>query len=135
MHPSAAAIHEMALAYTEAWCSRSGDAVAAFFDENAISIINAGEPTVGRAAIAEAMGSFFIDIPDLVLRMDDLRCGGNQAVFLWTLVGTYSKNDNFIKISGWQNWVLSDDLLIVKADGGFDAEDYQRQLNSEPGSL
>ena len=80
----------MAERYTQAWCSRSGKAVASSFAENATSIINVGEPTVGRPAIAEAMGAFFADFPDLVLRMDDLRSGGNQAIYLWTLEGTNS---------------------------------------------
>ncbi len=121
----------MAERYTLAWCSRSGKAVASFFAENATSIINAGEPTVGRPAIAEAMGAFFADFPDLVLRMDDLRSGGNQAIYLWTLEGTNSGpggTGNFVRISGWQNWRLSDGLLILEADGGFDAADYESQI-------
>ncbi len=129
LHP--ADIRQMAERYTQAWCSRSGKAVASFFAENATSIINAGEPTVGRPEIAEAMGAFFEDFPDLVLRMDDLRSGGNQAIYLWTLEGTNSGpggTGNFVRISGWQNWRLSDDLLILAADGGFDAADYERQI-------
>ena len=124
-------IKKVAKAYTEAWCSRSGENVASFFSEDAASIINKGEPTRGRAAIAEAMGAFFTDFPDLVLRMDDLRSGGNQAIYLWTLEGTNSGpggTGNFVRITGWQNWQLSDDLLIVEADGGFDAEEYERQI-------
>ncbi len=124
-------IRQMAEGYTQAWCSRSGEAVASFFAENATSIINAGKPTVGRPAIAEAMGAFFEDFPDLVLRMDNLRSGGNQAIYLWTLEGTNSGpggTGNFVRISGWQNWRLSDDLLILAADGGFDAADYERQI-------
>jgi uncharacterized protein (TIGR02246 family) len=124
-------IRQLAESYTQAWCSRSGDAVASFFAENATSIINAGEPTVGRPAIAEAMGAFFEDFPDLVLRMDDLRSGGNQAIYLWTLEGTNSGpggTGNFVRIAGWQNWRLSDDQLILEADGGFDAADYERQI-------
>ncbi len=126
-----AAIRKMAEAYTEAWCSRSAEAVASFFEENATSIINAGAPTIGRRAIADAMGAFFSDFPDLVLRMDDLRSGGNQAIFMWTLEGTNSGpggTGNFVRIVGWQSWRLSDDLLIVEADGGFDAEEYERQI-------
>ncbi len=135
MPTSSTAIHNLAIAYTEAWCSRSGEAVASFYDENASSIINGAEPTVGRTAIAEEMGQFSIDFPDLVVRMDDLRTGGNQAIYLWTLVGTHRETDNFVKVSGWQNWLLSDDLLIIKADGGFDAVDYQRQINSEDSAI
>ncbi len=124
-------IRKMAEGYTQAWCSRSPKAVASFFEENATSIINAGTPTVGRPAIADAMGAFFSDFPDLVLRMDDLRSGGNQAIFLWTLEGTNSGpggTGKFVRIVGWQNWRLSDDLLIVEADGGFDASEYERQI-------
>ena len=135
MQPNPTVIFDMANAYTEAWCSRSGEAVASFFAENGVSIINAGEPTVGRTAIAEAMSAFFVEFPDLVLRMDDLRTGGYQAIYLWTLVGTHRETDNFVKVPGWQNWLLSDDLLIVKADGGFDAVDYQRQIDSEDSAI
>jgi len=123
-----AAIEKLALAYTDAWCSRSGEAVASFFTENATSIINKGEPTIGRTAIADAMGAFFIEFPDLVLRMDALRCGGNQAIYLWTLEGTNSDKGNFVMIPGWQNWLVSNDLLIIRADGGYDAEEYARQV-------
>ena len=121
------AIRKLAEAHTEAWCSRSGEKVASFLEENATSIINAGTPTVGRAAIAEAMGAFFVEFPDLFLRMDDLRSGGNQAIYLWTLEGTNSGpvgTVSFVRIGGWQNWCLSDDLLISKADGGYGAADY-----------
>ena len=80
-----AAIRKMAEGYTEAWCSRSAEAVASFFEENGKSVVNDAAPAIGRAAIAEAMQAFFADFPDLVLHMDDLRSGGNKAIFLWTL--------------------------------------------------
>ena len=121
-------IKQFAEAYTEAWCSRSGEKVAAFFSEDATSIINKGDPTIGRTAIAEVMGAFFVEFPDLVLYMDDLRTGGNQAIYFWTLEGTNSETGKFVRIPGWQNWVLSDDLLIVEADGGYDAKEYERQV-------
>ena len=127
MSLSPVAIENMALAYTDAWCSRSGEAVASFFTENATSIIN-GEPTIGRTKIADAMSAFFVEFPDLVLRMDTLRSGANQAIYLWTLEGTNRDTGHFVKIPGWQNWLVSDDLLILKADGGYDAEEYARQV-------
>ena len=123
-------IKKVAEAYTEAWCSRSGEKVASFFSEDAKSIINRGDPTIGRTAIAEAMGAFFLEFPDLVLFMDDLRTGGNQVIYFWTLEGTHSETGNFVRVPGWQNWVLSDDLLIVEADGGYDAEEYERQVQN-----
>ncbi len=124
-------IRKVAEDYTAAWCARSAGEVASFFSEDAHSIINDGEPSIGRAVIAEAMGAFFADFPDLVLTMDDIRCGGNKAIFLWTLEGT---NDGpggtgkAVRIGGWQNWRLNDDLKIVHADGGFDAVEYDRQI-------
>ncbi|MDH3760850.1 MAG: nuclear transport factor 2 family protein [Gammaproteobacteria bacterium] len=121
-------IRKVAEAYTEAWCSRSGEKVASFYCENATSVINKGDPTIGRSAIAEAMGAFFVEFPDLVLYMDDLRTGGNQAIYFWTLEGTNSETGNSVRIPGWQNWVLSDDLLIMEADGGYDAKEYERQV-------
>ena len=60
-----------------------------------------------------------------------LRSGGNQAIYLWTLEGTHggpAGTGNFVRIPGWQNWLLSDDLLIIRADGGFDAIEYERQV-------
>ena len=121
-------IRHFAEAYTRAWCSRSGEKVGSFFSENATSIINKGEPTTGRAAISETMGAFFVEFPDLVLTMDDLRTAENQAIFLWTLEGTNSESGNQVRIPGWQNWVLSDDLLIAEADGGYDLKEYERQV-------
>ena len=124
-------ILKMAEGYTAAWCSRSGEAVASFFTEDATSVVNGAAPTVGRSAIASEMGAYFEDFPDLVLRMDELRCGGDQAIFLWTLEGTNSGpggTGKFVRIRGWQNWRLSEDLLIAAADGGYDAADYERQI-------
>ena len=56
-------VEEFAAAYTAAWCSGSGEKVAACFTEDATSIINKGEATVGRAAIAAAMGAFNLKRP------------------------------------------------------------------------
>ena len=121
-------IRKLASSYTDAWCSGSGERVAAHFCADAQSIINRGEPTHGRKAIAGAMGVFFEEFPDLVLHMDALRSGGNQAIYLWTLEGTHGETGHFVRIAGWQNWLLSDDGLIALADGGYDAEEYDRQV-------
>ena len=128
MSLSPADIAVLARDYTAAWCSRSGEAVASFFTLQASSIVNGAEPTIGRGKIAEDMGAFFVEFPDLVLYMDDLRCGGNQAIYLWTLEGTHSETGNLVRIPGWQNWLVTDERLISHADGGFDAEEYSRQV-------
>ena len=54
-----------------------------------------------------------------------------NAIYLWTLEGTNSGpggTGNFVRIGGWQNLRLNEDLLIEAADGGYDAEDYDRQI-------
>ena len=128
MSITAAQIGRVAEAYTEAWCSRSGIKVATFFSDNATSTINKGEPSVGRAAIADAFEAFFLDLPDLVLYMDDLRTAGNQAIYLWTLEGTHRETGHFVHIPGWQSWVLSADLHIAQVEVGYDTFEYDRQL-------
>ncbi len=124
-------IEKLAAAYTQAWCDRSATAVASFFAEDGVSIVNDGDPAVGRTAISEAMGAFFADFPDLHLTQDVVRIGGNKVIYLWTLEGSNSGpggTGNRVKISGWQNWRLNDDLLITEADGGYDALEYDRQI-------
>ena len=66
-----------------------------------------------------------------MLFMDDFRSTGDRAILLWTLEGTNSGpggTGNAVRISGWQNWRLSDDLLVVEAEGRFDATEYERQI-------
>ena len=49
-------------------------------------------------------------------------------MFLWTFTGHYSGNNNPLKVQGWEEWDLADDLSIDASRGWFDAEDYARQL-------
>ncbi len=124
-------IRNMAARYAEAWSSQSPDAVASFYEENGRITINDGEPNIGRAAIAEMAQSFYNEFPDLVVRLDEARTAGNQAVFLWTLEGTNSGpggSGHFVRIKGWEEWTLSDAVLVAVSLGRFDALEYERQL-------
>lgn len=124
-------IISMAERYAEAWSSHSPEAVASFYEEDGRITINDGETTVGRAAIADVVNSFYAEFPDLVVRMDKVRTAGNHAVFLWTLEGTNSGpggTGNRVKISGWEAWHLSDDIRVIASDGRFDAAEYERQI-------
>ena len=87
---SPAAVESMAERYAEAWSSLSPEAVASFYEEDGRITINDGETTVGRAAIADVVKSFYDEFPDLVVQLDKVRTAGNHAVFLWTLEGTNS---------------------------------------------
>jgi nuclear transport factor 2 (NTF2) superfamily protein len=125
-------VRAMAARYTAAWCSQNPASVAAFFAEGGSLTINAGPPSVGRAALTEAAREFMTTFPDMVVAMDALDIiDDRHAVFRWTLTGTNSGpggNGNAVRISGHEEWALDEDGLIARSLGHFDAADYQRQL-------
>jgi uncharacterized protein (TIGR02246 family) len=121
-------IHRMAENYAKAWSARAPEAVASFYEEAGRLSINDGEPIVGRAAIAELAQGFYRDFPDLIVHLDDIRTAGHNAVFLWTLEGTHSETGKYVKLGGWEEWVVSDDILVAESRGRFDAVEYDRQM-------
>ena len=121
-------IRDMAERYAEAWTSGSPDAVASFYEVDGRISINNGEPIVGRAAIAEMAQGFYSEFPDLVVHLDEIRTAGDNAVFLWTLEGTHSETGNYVKVGGWEEWTLSDAVLVRESLGRFDAVEYDRQI-------
>ena len=121
-------IRDMAERYAGAWSSRSPDAVASFYEATGRISINNGEPIVGRAAIADMSRGFCSEFPDLVVHLDEIRTAGHNAIFLWTLEGTHSETGNYVKVGGWEEWMLSDDVLVSESLGRFDAVEYDRQI-------
>ncbi len=131
MAMSAEQARVMAEDYTKAWNSHDPNAVASFYSQDGRIAINSGEPSKGRAEIADMAQAFYNDLPDLALRMDSIRTSGTHAVYLWTFKGTYSGADgpgNLVQVSGWEYWKYSDDGLIAESSGHFDSDDYQRQI-------
>jgi uncharacterized protein (TIGR02246 family) len=117
--------------YSEAWCSHDPNSVASFYAADGRIVINEGEPSEGRSAVAEMAQGFFNSFPDLVVRMDSIRTSGTYCVFLWTLEGTNSGPDgtgNRVEVSGWEYWRMTADGLVAESNGHFDAEDFERQL-------
>ena len=122
---------ELGRKYAEAWCSHDPDAVASFFAADGRITVNGGEPSNGRAEVAEMATGFFDSFPDLVVRMDNIRTSGTHCVFLWTLEGTNTGPDGTgsrLELSGWEYWRLDDDGLIAESAGHFDAGEHDRQL-------
>ncbi len=116
---------------TEAWYSHDPDAVASFYAPDGKITINDGEPSVGRAQVAQMASGFYSGFPDLVVRMDSIRTSGTYCVYQWTLEGTNSGPDgtgNRVVLSGWEYWRLNDDGLVAESKGHFDAEDFERQV-------
>ncbi|MBY8974271.1 nuclear transport factor 2 family protein [Rhodobacteraceae bacterium NNCM2] len=122
------AIRQMAHNYTAAWNSKSPEAVAAHFAEDGRIVINRGEASEGRDAIAAMAGGFFADVPDLELTCDDVRNSGNHVLFAWTFTGHDSINGNALTARGWEEWDLGADLKIRSSRGWFDADDYAQQI-------
>jgi uncharacterized protein (TIGR02246 family) len=121
-------IRNMAERYAEAWSSHSPEAIASFYEEDGEISINNGDFTVGRAAIAEMAKGFYSEFPDLVVHMDDIRTAGHNAIFVWTLEGKHSETGNSVKVRGWEEWTLSDNILVSSSLGRFDAMEYDRQV-------
>ena len=69
--------------------------------------------------------------PDMVVSMDSLITKLEKTRFYWTLTGTNdvpNGTGNKVKISGFEEWTLSDDGLIQESKGHFDDKEYNRQL-------
>ncbi|SLN11286.1 nuclear transport factor 2 family protein [Ruegeria meonggei] len=121
-------LNNLARDYAIAWSSGDADAVASFFAPDGQIIINRGEPTVGRAAVAEMARGYYADFPDLEVRCDMLRWAGPHAIFVWTREGHHAKTGNHVVTRGWEEWEMTEDHKVQSSLGWFDAEDYQRQI-------
>lgn len=133
MQMDSAQLRDFGARYAAAWCSQDPSSVAAFFEESGSLTINDGTPSTGRPAITEAARGFMDAFPDLVVTMDEIRFEGGHAIFRWTLDGTNTGpggSGNVVKISGYEEWTISESGLIAKSKGHFDEADYNRQLNS-----
>lgn len=126
-------VHTFAERYTAAWCSGDPSAVALFFSADGSLTINDGEPSRGRAAIAEAAGGFMEAFPDLAVAMDGVAECDGKTIYRWTLTGTNTGaggGGKRIRISGFEEWQFGDDGLVAESHGYFDAADYQHQLET-----
>ena len=122
---------DFATRYTTAWCSQDAARVASFFAENGSLKINKGEPSVGRVAITAAAQEFMTAFPDMIVEMDDVTADAGGAVYRWTLTGTNTGpggTGKTVRISGYEEWTIGPDGLILKSLGHFDEADYHRQL-------
>lgn len=120
-------IARIAADYTQAWNSKSAEAVASFYAETGRIVINRGDTWEGRARVAEMAAGFYADVPDLSLTCDDVRVSGNHVVYVWSFTGHDAGTGNPLTIRGWEEWDLDADLKVAASRGWFDAEDYARQ--------
>ncbi len=117
--------------YTAAWCSMDPAQVAAHYTTDGSLTINAGAPSVGREAITATAASFYEALPDMQVHMDDVVVADDRIEFHWTFTGTNTGPGGAgkaVRVSGYEEWTLDDDGLIVASQGHYDADEYARQL-------
>jgi hypothetical protein len=71
---------------------------------------------------------FYAEFPDLVVRCDDIRTAGRHAIFVWTLEGHHAETKSFVRVGGWEEWDLDENLKVRSSLGWFDSAEYQRQI-------
>ena len=129
--PDTARLRAFAERYTAAWCSQNAASVAEFYASTGSLRVNDGAPAVGRAAITGVALGFMAAFPDMLVIMDDLLTRDDRVEYHWTLAGTNSGpggTGHRVRISGFEEWTIGADGLIVASLGHFDASEYQRQL-------
>ena len=122
---------EFAMNYARSWSSSWPQMLAAHYAEDGMLQINDGDPAEGREAIAAVAQSFMTALPDMVVRMDSLTISSGHPQFHWTLFATNSGpdgNGKTIQISGYEEWTLNSEGLILKSFGHMDSDEYARQL-------
>lgn len=127
---------DFATRYAAAWSSQDPERLASSYAEDGSLRVNAGEPAVGREAIAAKARGFMEAFPDMEVKMDSVRWQGEVAVFGWIWTGTNTGpggTGNSVHLTGHEEWTLSPDGLIAKSEGHYDEAEYQRQVNGESG--
>jgi hypothetical protein len=95
---------QLARTYTEAWCSRDPDRVAAHYVPGGTIAINGGD-AAGIADVAEAFISAF---PDIEVFMDDLVLREDGIIeYRWTFTGTSAETGRGVRVPGFEEWTIS----------------------------
>jgi uncharacterized protein (TIGR02246 family) len=128
MSVSEAEARQLAVDYTAAWNTGRPEAVAAFFADTGGIVINRGPLWAGRAGVAAMAAGFFADVPDLRLVCDGVKLAGSHMLYLWTFTGTHAGTGRALRITGWEEWELGDDLKVTASRGWFDPDEWARQV-------
>ncbi len=134
--PGHAGLTDFATRYAAAWSSQNPDRLASFYAEDGSLAVNAGAPSVGRAAIRATAQGFMTAFPDMRVTMDSMVGQGDHAVFYWTWTGTNTGpggTGRAVRLSGYEEWTLGPARLIAESKGHYDEEEYRRQVSGTPG--
>jgi steroid delta-isomerase-like uncharacterized protein len=124
---------DFATRYAAAWSSQTPASLAAFYEENGSLRVNAGAPSVGRAAIAAKAQDFMTAFPDMAVKLDEIRGDGEHATFHWIWTGTNTGpggTGKAVRIAGYEEWTFGAHGLIAESKGHYDDDEYKRQVNS-----
>jgi steroid delta-isomerase-like uncharacterized protein len=124
---------DFATRYAAAWSSQNPARLASLYTENGSLTVNAGAPSVGRAAITATAQGFMTAFPDMVVKLDQVSQEGSHAIFRWIWTGTNTGpggTGKAVHISGYEEWTVAADGLIAESKGHFDEAEYQRQLKT-----
>ena len=124
---------EFATRYAAAWSSQDPARLAAFYAKVGSLRVNAGAPSVGRAAITATAQGFMTAFPDMAVRLDEVHQDGSHAIFRWIWTGTNTGpggTGKSVRIHGFEEWTIGADRLIVESKGHYDEAEYERQLQS-----
>ena len=122
---------DFATRYAAAWSSQNPASLAAFYEEDGSLTVNAGAPSVGRAAITATAKAFMTAFPDMVVKMDVVRGDASHCVFHWIWTGTNTGpggTAKSVRITGYEEWTFGAGGLIVESKGHYDEAEYERQL-------
>ena len=120
---------DFAMRYAAAWSSRNPAKLASFYAENGSLTVNGGAPAIGRPAITATAQGYMTAFPDMVVKLDSVSEGGGHPVFHWTWTGTNTGpggTGKAVRISGYEEWTLGPDGLIVESKGHFAEAEYRR---------
>lgn len=123
---------DFAWRYAAAWSSQNPAKLASFYAENGSLTVNTGAPAIGRPAITATAQGYMTAFPNMVVKMDSVSEEGGHPVFHWTWTGTNTGpggTGKAVRISGYEEWTLGPDGLIVESKGHFDEAEYRRQLS------
>jgi len=122
-----ARVLEFARRYTDAWCSHDPTRVAEHFVPGGTIAINGGDP----AEVTEVARSFIDAFPDIELFMDDVVFNDETVEYHRTFTGTNTGpggTGRAVRITGFEEWTIGGDGLVVESLGTYDQDEYDRQL-------
>jgi hypothetical protein len=119
--------------YAAAWSSQDPALLASFYADNGTLTVNAGPPSVGRAAVTATARAYMTAFPDMVVKMTRMGQENGHPVFHWLWTGTNTGpggTGKSVRLTGYEEWTLDARDRIVESKGHYDEAEYQRQLKA-----